>query len=112
MIMPTSTCLLAMLALLYASAAELQCYTGQQRWEPEPIINDFVLTKCAPTDRCCYMISSLNGTYYGCYQDCPSKSTLSCGPDPKLGIMDIYYCYCNDHRDTNCQPYLGAVNVH
>uniref|UniRef100_A0A1I8AVD6 Toxin_TOLIP domain-containing protein n=1 Tax=Steinernema glaseri TaxID=37863 RepID=A0A1I8AVD6_9BILA len=109
--MPTLVQIIASVAVVLSlTVAELQCYTGQQRWDPEPAVNDFVLKKCAPEDRCCFMISSMNGTHYGCYRDCPSQSAFSCGPDPKLGIMDIYYCYCNSHQDANCQPYLGTVH--
>ncbi|TMS37525.1 hypothetical protein L596_004438 [Steinernema carpocapsae] len=99
---------LVLLSVLGLSFAQLKCYVGHQRWDPEPVINTFDLTNCARGDRCCYMLSTLNGTYYGCYRDCPSTTSHACGPDPQSGIMDITYCYCNNYRDSNCKPF-GAL---
>ncbi|KAE9556559.1 hypothetical protein FO519_000253 [Halicephalobus sp. NKZ332] len=92
---------------LLGLAFGLQCYEGRQRWDPEPVINNVTLIQCGHLDNCCYMVSSLDGTEYGCYSDCPEKNYFSCGPDPKLGVQDIHYCYCNSHLDANCRPYLG-----
>uniref|UniRef100_A0A7E4VP22 Secreted protein n=1 Tax=Panagrellus redivivus TaxID=6233 RepID=A0A7E4VP22_PANRE len=95
--------------LMALVVAELMCYDGKQRWDPEPVINNVTLTTCGAHHKCCYMISSLDGTEFGCYDDCPSTTHYSCGPDPKLGIQDIYYCYCQSHEDANCKPYLESV---
>uniref|UniRef100_A0A914DUJ1 Uncharacterized protein n=1 Tax=Acrobeloides nanus TaxID=290746 RepID=A0A914DUJ1_9BILA len=108
--MKVFTCFLGVfLFLLVEETLSLMCYSGQQRWEPAPEINNISLVRCSRMDRCCFMHSSLDGTYYGCYDDCPSDQIHSCGPDPKSGIQDIRYCYCKNHMDTNCKPYLGAL---
>uniref|UniRef100_A0AC35F067 Uncharacterized protein n=1 Tax=Panagrolaimus sp. PS1159 TaxID=55785 RepID=A0AC35F067_9BILA len=93
------------------SSLQLSCYEGKQRWE-EPMINNVTLVNCKSGSKCCFMISSLDGTDYGCYNDCPKHDNiLSCGPDPKLGIQDIHFCYCKTHLDANCRPYLGDLKI-
>uniref|UniRef100_A0A914YIH2 Uncharacterized protein n=1 Tax=Panagrolaimus superbus TaxID=310955 RepID=A0A914YIH2_9BILA len=104
---------IALAFFVYFSDASTKCYEGKQRWDPEPVINNVTLVNCKSGYNCCYMISSLDGTEFGCYNDCPKDNNiLSCGPDPKLGIQDIHYCYCKSHLDANCRPYLGDSKTH
>lgn len=35
------------------------CYSGQQRWEPEPAINNVSLIQCRNNEKCCYMFRFL-----------------------------------------------------
>ncbi|KAI6227572.1 hypothetical protein M3Y99_01235700 [Aphelenchoides fujianensis] len=83
----------------------LQCYVGTQNYENRPFVDNVTLTTCRPGDGCCYMMSSFGGTHYGCHNDCPERlRTFLCGPDPDSNLQDIYYCYCKDSTDPNCQP--------
>lgn len=100
--------------------APLSCYTGIQNYEARPFIDNVTLQTCRPGDGCCYMMSefgrnvynftsttagSFGGTHYGCHNDCPERlRTFLCGPDPDSNLQDIYYCYCKDSQDPNCQP--------
>ncbi|CAJ0572440.1 unnamed protein product, partial [Mesorhabditis spiculigera] len=92
---------------LIATYEAFNCYQGTQNWQEEPAINNVSLVECLPHHKCCSMISTLTGTHYDCYEECPTSVYHKCGPDPKLGIQDIYYCYCKDHRDADCRPFLG-----
>ncbi|KAI6171341.1 hypothetical protein M3Y97_01060600 [Aphelenchoides bicaudatus] len=88
-----------------SSNAPLSCYTGVQNYESRPFIDNVTMQTCRPGDGCCYMMSSFGGTHYGCHNDCPERlRTFLCGPDPDSNLQDIYYCYCKDSQDPNCQP--------
>ncbi|CAD5224774.1 unnamed protein product [Bursaphelenchus xylophilus] len=83
----------------------VKCYTGVQNFENQFPFDNVTIAPCRANENCCYMMSSLNGTHYGCHDDCPEQlKTFLCGPDPDSGLQDIYYCYCRDERDPNCQP--------
>jgi hypothetical protein len=114
------------------SDTPLACYTGVQNYGSRPFIDNVTVQTCRPGDGCCYMMSkfgseqffdsivilpffypiftglisgSFGGTHYGCHNDCPERlRTFLCGPDPDSNLQDIYYCYCKDSQDPNCQP--------
>ncbi|CAD5218329.1 unnamed protein product [Bursaphelenchus okinawaensis] len=88
-----------------AKPTGLRCHTGIQNFENQLPFDNVTVAPCRANENCCYMMSSLNGTHYGCHDDCPETlKTFLCGPDPDSGLQDIYYCYCRDERDPNCQP--------
>lgn len=100
------------------SDAPLSCYTGVQNYEIRPFIDNVTVQTCRPGDGCCFMMSkfeivlkiasylgSFGGTHYGCHNDCPDRlRTFLCGPDPDSNLQNVYYCYCKDSQDPNCQP--------
>ncbi|KAI6189257.1 hypothetical protein M3Y98_00443300 [Aphelenchoides besseyi] len=87
------------------NTAPLQCFVGTQNYEARPFVDNVTLQTCRPGDGCCYMMSSFGSTQYGCHNDCPERlRTFLCGPDPDSNLQDIYYCYCKDQNDPNCQP--------
>ncbi|CAI4223502.1 unnamed protein product [Auanema sp. JU1783] len=101
--METKTLTVLFICLFNLSTA-LQCYSGWQIWEQE--INNVSLVQCSRAERCCRFVASLNGNQFTCSTKCPQSGESKCGPDPKLGIQDVYYCACQDHLDQECRPYL------
>ncbi|CAJ0930905.1 unnamed protein product, partial [Mesorhabditis belari] len=98
---------ISFLFLFSENALGLFCYSGWQNFSEEPPVDNVSLVECLPHHECCSVVSSLNGAHYDCYEECPDSSFHKCGPDPKLGIQDLHYCYCANETDPDCRPYLG-----
>uniref|UniRef100_A0A914ULN9 Uncharacterized protein n=1 Tax=Plectus sambesii TaxID=2011161 RepID=A0A914ULN9_9BILA len=98
-------CLFFLLTTCIGLSQSIRCYQGFDSWGPETTRN-VTLGECPSSSRCCYIISSLPGSTYGCYTDCPGAGVKQCGPGPVPNApVDVGWCYCTREDDTLCTPY-------